>query len=297
METKGVVVTNINFLEESYQVSNPSSYWNNKYFLLGVNGCLSFIIIPNIINLINDTDSGWKEQPAVRFTLLILSFLVLTVAWLLFIFLTLGNRRNRRVHLRARNVVAATAPLSPSSQPVVEDNSANKLTLIKVLESIMLISCCFLFSFVLLVRSSLQDCIDDMVYVDWSCNPYHGVAIFPMDTAFVLMLIPLICVTINKEKHIFLTVSLWTAVLCVMTAASIMLGTYRSIPILIYYVLHSALTIVENLQLQARVNQLLTSLRKQMEDTQKLLDNKKLGQMKDMVGNVAHDLKTVRFVC
>lgn len=67
-----------------------------------------------------------------------------------------------------------------------------------------------------------------------------------------------------------------------------------SIPVIVILMSMSLTLIVDGFMIQALALKLLNRLKQDFEETQALSEKQKISEMKDVIANVAHDLKTVR---
>jgi hypothetical protein len=289
------------------KLSAAKNLSNVKYFLLSVNAYLGFIIIPNILSLCRSLhqgagSDGWSHSVASRVMLLILSCLVIITGLVLLLSVFF-----RRKFARISVAVAGSSTLfgqsiygvHPSSSETGSISPSYEIikaaTLMWYARQFFFTALCLLFSFVLILRTSSHQCTRNVHYIDWSCNSYYEVDVFPMDTAFVLMLIPIISSITNKERSLKVTLCLWIVVFSTLVICAALLNSFRSSILIIHFIFISIIIMGETLQLQAYLNTVSTTLRRQMEESQQLKDEKRMSQMKDVIGNVAHDLKTVSY--
>jgi magnesium-transporting ATPase (P-type) len=277
---------------------------NVKYLLLGVNAYLGFLILPNIIGLCkslhqSERSDGWSHSVAARVILLILSCLVI-VNGLVLLLAVFFRRKFARIAVAVAGSgtlfgqnIYTVLPSSETGSISPAHNTSKPIAFMWFARQFFFTSLCLLFSFVLILRTSSRECSRTVNYIDWSCNSYYEVGVFPMDTAFVLMLIPIVSSITNKERSLKVTVFLWIVVFSTLVICASLLNSFRSSILIINFLFLSGIVMGETIQLQSYLNTLSSSLRRQMEESQQLKDEKRMSQMKDVIGNVAHDLKTV----
>jgi hypothetical protein len=263
----------------------------NKFALLCFIFFLTCILLPDL--LANAFYDRYKNnnlvfnQGYMRTALLFLCFATVVSAWAIF-FIAVCCKRH--------------APIGTSgSSGANNDESYKKTTtyrVLQVLQTIMIISMTFYFGFLLIFRSTAQTnhCYTPFGTGDWDCNPYLSVPIFPMDTAFILVLIPSCFAVIMKEKRRRLTMTAWSISVLSMVISAVATKSTNAISIVIIYFLLSGVVLTDSFRMHLKIAKLYESLRLSMEESQALLDQQKLNQMKDVIGNVSHDLKTVSFL-
>jgi hypothetical protein len=272
----------------SFKSSSPSSsltpYWNDTYFYAATHAYLAYLIIPNIVNIILNFDShhgseNWVYSQVTGVLLLTLSCVVM-ICGILFGSSIYCRRKSAKVSISLGSSAVADASVSPS---------------VAFLRSFYFVCLCLLFSFVLVVRSVADSCETDVFFIDWSCNvrSVAGSNIFPMETAFMLILIPLLATLIHKEISTVLTISLWMIVVTGLIISASLLNSFNSTVLVINYLIISIIMMGQTLHFQAYFGQLSDMLHGQLEESHRKIDEKKQNQMKDVIGNVAHDLKTV----
>jgi hypothetical protein len=142
---------------------------------------------------------------------------------------------------------------------------------------------------------------------DWSCNPYEEINMIPMDTAVILMGIPLMTQAIMKEECKYLLSINWSIVMMGMIFSTCWLKSEKSIPILICYGIGCAMILKEH-QLDVPDHNPFESFHSLNDITTiaepakgKKVDEKSMNlakrekEIRGMLANVAHDLKTVSY--
>jgi hypothetical protein len=263
----------------------------NKFALLFFIFFLTCILLPDLIaNSFYDRKKNNNlvfNQGYMRITLLFLCFTTVISAWAIF-FLALCFKRH--------------APIGTSGSSGTNNDESYKKTItyriLQVLQTIMIITMSLYFGFLLIFRSAAQTrrCYTPFGTGDWNCNPYQSVPIFPMDTAFILILIPSCFAVVMKEKRTHLTMISWSISVLSMVTSAVAIKSTDSIAIVVIYFLLSGVVLTDSFRMHLKIAKLYESLRLSMEETQALLDQQKLNQMKDVIGNVSHDLKTVSFL-
>jgi hypothetical protein len=265
--------------------SSLTPYWNDTYFYVATHAYLLYLIIPNIVNIALNFDvhhgsENWVYSQVTGVFLLVLSSVVV-ICGILFGSSIYCRRKSAKVSISLGTSAVADTSISPS---------------VAFLRSFYFICLCLLFSFVLVVRSVADSCETEVFFIDWSCNTSseneHN--IFPMDTAFMLILIPLLATLIYKEISTVLTISLWMVVVTGLIITAALLNSFNATVLVVNYLIISIILMGQTLHFQAYFGQLSEMLHGQLEESHKKIDEKKQNQMKDVIGNVAHDLKTVR---
>lgn len=162
-------------------------------------------------------------------------------------------------------------------------------------EAIMVLSCELFFALFLVLRSiPNKDCISANFLFNWSCNPYQSVPIFPLDSALILMILPAIFSIITKGQRVGLSLLLCIISLLSLITSAIILSSIPSIPVIFIYMLITVVEVVDNVSQLAYIGRLYSTLQEYYDEKRHSAEKKKVDEMKDVISNVSHDLKTVR---
>jgi hypothetical protein len=254
---------------------------NNRYFLCAVNIFLTvFLIFSFILNMwYHPVNNKYFANPIIRGVIILLIALTLVSGWSLFFYALL---RKRKVHTNNQEICHGIQSLN---NPIVW-----------WLQTSMVVSCELLFAIILILRCSSNDCGDSKAVIDWSCNPYARVPIFPVDTAMILMIIPVIFALITKGERWQLNLFIWFITVLSMIVSALWMEAPRALGIILPFLFISVVHMLDNSNLLDYLETVYSKLETSLEEKQSLLDQQKLSQMKDVIGNVSHDLKTVRLL-
>ena len=258
------------------------SFLKNKFYFLAVIVFFTFIVVPDaaLSSFFRKHSENIFPRPVITFFLMCLAILTSVSCWGIVFIITVFPKR---------------ASIVPSAVQDTSHQSTKSYKALVACQSSMILSATLYFAFLLIFRSGSKNsrCYTAFAIGDWNCNPYRDVPMFPMDTAFFLILMPSCFAIVMKEKRKKLTMVSWVISIIGMLASAIIIGSWSSLPIVIIYFFLSGVVLLDNFRLHSLISKLHDSLRKSMQETQALLDQQKLNQMKDVIGNVSHDLKTV----
>jgi hypothetical protein len=260
--------------------------WKTPFYLLAQNCLFTFSLLPlTIYELYFHRSTGERNvltNPGIR--------AILTFFCLMAVFSTWGMWL---VYL-LKKTPKATKDNQPLTEYQKEKLREQRKFLFSVMQSSTMVALTFYFTILLICRSYSGMCRVRVEFpMDWNCNPYYHVPIFPMDTAFKSMVCPMIYVVVMKEKRTFLSLGSWVITMIGLIVSAIHLNSVRAIPIILIYGFISLLVMIDSYVLQSLVRNLVRQLKESMEERQKLADKQKTAEMKDVIANVAHDLKTV----
>jgi hypothetical protein len=243
----------------------------------------SLILIPNIHFQVDKNEN----VNGLTVLILVMSCLLLFLAWAYFLctFFSFTQRKD--------------AYVVASSTPVAQTRTNLNKRIHFILEELILTLTTLSLSFLLIYKSTKESCVDSdkpfIYFTDLNCNSYGNSMIFHIDVAVFLMLIPVTCSILYKHDKIFEVVLSWIVVMISLVTSAILLASSHSIIIILVYFFFSFLLISDNYQFHTyseRMKSAVASdLRRNMEE--ELLAKDK--QTKELIGNVAHDLKTVTF--
>jgi hypothetical protein len=166
---------------------------------------------------------------------------------------------------------------------------------VRHLQVVLLASLTTLFSLVNIHRSTADDCNDDVSWLYlWTCNPYAESKTLPYDTTLILMLIPILFVIIMRETNLVYIFLSWVTTIVALFTCAILLESSHSYVFLLFYVLLSFVIIMDVYKQNFVLFILGRQLKRRLERNQLKATQEKALQMRNMIGNVAHDLKTVR---
>eukprot|EP00981_Chlorochromonas_danica_P009354 scaffold2636_cov176-Ochromonas_danica.AAC.8 len=126
----------------------------------------------------------------------------------------------------------------------------------------------------------------------FNCNPMHKVHSLPPEICILLMLIPLLFAMQVRGAHLEFSIILWLMALASMAFSVGYDGADNAIMFVIYYAIGSFLLLVS----AGRMNLYLffshLKLRETFIENEKAADVAQALELRHMIGNVAHDLKT-----
>lgn len=133
----------------------------------------------------------------------------------------------------------------------------------------------------------------------WNCNPYDSSHIFPIDSALLLMFVPLSFITFIRGPVFLWTFVSWILVVGFLVGTSIFMKAENSAPIILIYVLFSAFIMFDFYWQSFIMFYMNRRLDETLKENERLAEDQKATDMRHMVANVAHDLKTVssHFIC
>eukprot|EP01038_Epipyxis_sp_PR26KG_P010192 gene10192-13710_t len=160
------------------------------------------------------------------------------------------------------------------------------------LENLTMIGNAFIISLALLGRVENGQCKNDSFVHIWSCNPEAESKALPNDTLFLLLCLPIVY-SINLKAMRWLAVcTTWIFVVLAVAASIVFGGLHNSWSLLVMYIPISLLLIYENRRQYLEQFFTTEKLQTALEDNERLEKETRAAELRHMIGNVAHDLKT-----
>ncbi len=123
----------------------------------------------------------------------------------------------------------------------------------------------------------------------WYCNPLQDANALPLDSVLVVMMVPILYSVVFREirwKNIALS---WLLTVAGLSYCIIAKNMFATIPILLTYIPISAMYLYDT----NRQNKNTFRLTQKLAENERLADETHARELRHMIGNVAHDLKTV----
>lgn len=142
------------------------------------------------------------------------------------------------------------------------------------------------------VVRSVSPCGNDNMLVYHNCNSINKPD-YSMDSAMILMLCPFIFVTVLQEIRPSVVILTWAIVVASLFFTTVWFRSNSSMVLVVYYSAVSFLILCENLR--QKYNKFLhaQTLEEAVDESKKAAEEEMTAEMKHMIANIAHDLKTV----
>lgn len=126
----------------------------------------------------------------------------------------------------------------------------------------------------------------------WNCNPEYTAHALPQDHLVILMMYPLVHSIVYKALRIDCVVISWVVAIIIMFFAVWWADAVNSIPAIVVYIPLSALMLYENYRQDLILYFVVKRQRKLLAENKQMADDQAT-ELRHMIANVAHDLKTV----
>lgn len=157
--------------------------------------------------------------------------------------------------------------------------------------TIVYISC--VLGFWLLVRVSEGQCEDRLSVFNFVCNPNQDSYGLPIDSVVALMVMPLTFCVVLRGSSFLVHLITWLLTLGFLVATAAFVRIDQNLPFFIAFAPTSLILLYES-ERQNKVIFLVTErLSFLLEENERLADETHANELRHMVGNVAHDLRTV----
>ena len=127
----------------------------------------------------------------------------------------------------------------------------------------------------------------------WTCNPNAESDGFPLDSVVFLMFIPVLFTVVLREARVRVTITAWAIVLTALAFSCVLLQSSEAIAAFAFYISISGVIAYDSFKQFLLFYFLSHQLKKTIENNQRLADQNKATEMRHLIANVAHDLKTV----
>lgn len=161
------------------------------------------------------------------------------------------------------------------------------------LQNVFIIGITMNLAFWLLVRVARGQCREILSIDNFTCNTNADTDGLPMESVILLMLLPMtFCVAFRGTSFTIQLIS-WIICVAAIFATSAYVRINQNVPYLLVFVPSSLFLIYES-ERQNKVIFLVTErLSLILEENERLADETHANELRHMVGNVAHDLRTV----
>ncbi len=161
------------------------------------------------------------------------------------------------------------------------------------IQAVLYLSLVVAMSLIMIRRTLEGNCTKTNFIQLWSCNPSASYKSYPLDSATILMIIPIIFSCVMRETRIGLSMAGWSIVLFTLIYCTCLLPSPSSVFRLIVYAIVSFVIMLDSFKQYLLLFMLSRQLKRTIEANQRLADQNKTTEMRHLIANVAHDLKTV----
>jgi hypothetical protein len=128
---------------------------------------------------------------------------------------------------------------------------------------------------------------------NWSCNSWASSDAVPFDSMFLLMSIPIIFIGVLRESRVQFILFSWGLSIFLLLIASIAVHSFKPFLHTIIYAVISFVGLLDLVKQYFVFFLLCEKLKSSLEKNEKLAAKNKAAEMRNLIANVAHDLKTV----
>jgi hypothetical protein len=177
--------------------------------------------------------------------------------------------------------------------------SVNSAAISQQLQGILFVILIFFHCLILLARVLRGKCDYLPVFFvieNWSCNMSSNANTLPLDSLFHLILIPIIFVVNIRETRIKLIQFAWLTTVCTLIASAAIVRSVHAMPLILAYMITSYGIMLDSYKQYLFFFLISRKLKSTLETNIRLADQNKATEMRHMIANVAHDLKTVSHI-
>ncbi len=250
------------------------SFSKSNYFVLSLNCLYTLILLPPVIaNLL----LGHREVLVLSILETFLTILMILAGWLLYGCMREGS------FVRSRGKFLLTFTKTKAWKEVSDQ-----------VQCLLYLSLVTSISLVMIRRTWTGECSHSGYWYSWTCNPYapsHGL---PIDSAVILVTIPLLFSCVMRETRAILTVLAWSITMFCLIFCCVIVNSTNAFIATMFYGIASSIIMLDSYKQYLLLYLLSRQLKKTIETNQRLADQNKAAELRHMIANVAHDLKTVR---
>ena len=149
----------------------------------------------------------------------------------------------------------------------------------------------------LILRVHGGRCRNDDLYLDMLlCNPNNDTNGLPEETLAQLTLLPIVFHIILRDSQVGTFLISWLVSLCSIGYAGSVMKIRQTTPFLVIYFCYSLIILYDNQRQNLSIFFLAEKLKFSLGENERLADETHASELRHMIANVAHDLKTVRIV-
>lgn len=180
-----------------------------------------------------------------------------------------------------------------NARKVVVVNQVTNTSAIMYLQNTVIIFVTLVLGFWLLIRVADGQCEDRLSPLNFTCNPNDENYGLPVDSMIAVMLIPLTFCVVLRGTHFSVHLTTWALTLGFLLATAAFVRIDQNISFFAIYAPTSLILLYES-ERQNKVIFLVTDkLSYLLLENERLADETHANELRHMVGNVAHDLRTV----
>lgn len=181
-----------------------------------------------------------------------------------------------------------------NARKVAVVSEVSNTSAIMYLQNTVIIFVTILLGFWLLIRVAQGQCEERASPLNFTCNPNHESYGIPVDSMIVIMLIPLTFCVVLRGTPFSVHLLTWALTLGFLLSTAAYVRIDQNLPFFAIYAPTSLILLYES-ERQNKVIFLVTEkLSFLLQENERLADETHANELRHMVGNVAHDLRTVR---
>jgi hypothetical protein len=153
------------------------------------------------------------------------------------------------------------------------------------------------FGLQLILRVMGGQCPAEYLYLDMlMCNPNHTTNGLPEETLAQLMLLPIVFHIILRDSMIGTFILTWVISVGSVILAGVLMNIRQTAPFIVVYLCYSLLILYDNQRQNLSLFFLAEKLKFALGENERMADETHASELRHMIANVAHDLKTVRYL-
>lgn len=148
----------------------------------------------------------------------------------------------------------------------------------------------------LILRALGGECEGDALYKDsLMCNPNHQTHGMPSETLAQLLLLPIMFHVVLRDSMLGTLLLSWLAAIACILISAFILSIQQNAPFVVVYFLYSMIILYDNQRQNVSLFFLAEKLGYTLAENERLAEETHASELRHMIANVAHDLKTVSY--
>lgn len=168
--------------------------------------------------------------------------------------------------------------------------------LVDVLQGIFILGFTSYAGLWLLMRLNEGQCEVIISVYDFACNPQQNSDGLPIETILMLMFVPVTFSVILRNTSMEMKLTSWVLTVILILSSSAFINFIPNLPYLFTYVMVSLFFIYETERQNRLIFFMANKYKTLLEENERLADESYANELRHMIGNLAHDLKTVTII-
>ena len=164
---------------------------------------------------------------------------------------------------------------------------------ISILQNVFVVGMTFTLGFWLLFRLAEGQCASILSIDNFTCNPFQDEFGLPIESVLGLMLVPLTFCVVLRGTSFRMQLVTWAVTIAFIISTAAFVNIQQNLPYIFFFGPTSFVVMCECERQNQAIFEITRKLSQLLEENERLTAEAHASELRLMVGNVAHDLKTV----